>query len=155
MLPRIPAFVACEAQEAPSELSDRSRGTAAQLPHQSFKRCRFHYLPRRPWGLRSAAQSGKVFVAREQRKLAATLAADVVGYSRLMGRDENGALAALVVSCGGLVERAANPLFFKTTSYERAAFPLQSGKRCPGGRSSTTLAQQHAPVLHPSMRHLQ
>jgi len=26
-------------------------------------------------------------VAREQRKLAAILAADVVGYSRLMGRD--------------------------------------------------------------------
>jgi hypothetical protein len=28
-------------------------------------------------------------VAREQRKLAAILAADVVGYSRLMGRDES------------------------------------------------------------------
>ena len=27
-------------------------------------------------------------MAREQRKLAAILAADVVGYSRLMGRDE-------------------------------------------------------------------
>jgi len=32
-------------------------------------------------------------VAREQRKLAAILAADVVSYSRLMGRDESGALA--------------------------------------------------------------
>jgi class 3 adenylate cyclase len=32
-------------------------------------------------------------VAREQRKLAAILAADVVGYSRLMGRDESGTLA--------------------------------------------------------------
>jgi class 3 adenylate cyclase len=31
--------------------------------------------------------------AREQRKLAAILAADVVGYSRLMGRDESGTLA--------------------------------------------------------------
>src|SRR5262245_56388648 len=30
---------------------------------------------------------GAVPVAREQRKLAAILAADVVGYSRLMGRD--------------------------------------------------------------------
>ena len=30
-------------------------------------------------------------LAREQRKLAAILAADVVGYSRLMGRDESGA----------------------------------------------------------------
>jgi hypothetical protein len=36
-----------------------------------------------------------VSVAREQRKLAAILAADVVGYSRLMGRDESGTLAAL------------------------------------------------------------
>jgi len=32
---------------------------------------------------------------REQRKLAAVLAADVVGYSRLMGRDESGTLARL------------------------------------------------------------
>jgi hypothetical protein len=29
-------------------------------------------------------------LAREQRKLAAIIAADVVGYSRLMGRDESG-----------------------------------------------------------------
>jgi adenylate cyclase len=34
-------------------------------------------------------------VAREQRKLAAILAADVVSYSRLMGRDESGTLARL------------------------------------------------------------
>ncbi len=34
-------------------------------------------------------------MAREQRKLAAVLAADVVGYSRLMGRDESGTLARL------------------------------------------------------------
>jgi len=33
-------------------------------------------------------------VAREQRKLAAILAADVVGYSRLMGRDESSTLAS-------------------------------------------------------------
>jgi adenylate cyclase len=32
-------------------------------------------------------------VAREQHKLAAILAADVVGYSRLMGQDESGTLA--------------------------------------------------------------
>jgi TolB-like protein/class 3 adenylate cyclase/tetratricopeptide (TPR) repeat protein len=32
---------------------------------------------------------------REQRKLAAIVAADVVGYSRLMGQDESGTLAAL------------------------------------------------------------
>src|SRR5215471_5932537 len=34
-------------------------------------------------------------LAREQRKLAAILAADIVGYSRLMGRDESGTLARL------------------------------------------------------------
>lgn len=34
-------------------------------------------------------------LAREQRKLAAILAADVVGYSRLMGRDESGTHARL------------------------------------------------------------
>jgi adenylate cyclase len=35
------------------------------------------------------------FRGREQRKLAAIVAADVVGYSRLMGRDESGTLARL------------------------------------------------------------
>jgi TolB-like protein/class 3 adenylate cyclase len=34
-------------------------------------------------------------MAREQRRLAAIVAADVVGYSRLMGKDETGTLAAL------------------------------------------------------------
>ena len=34
-------------------------------------------------------------MAREQRRLAAILAADVVGYSRLMGRDESGTLTRL------------------------------------------------------------
>jgi len=37
-------------------------------------------------------------VAREQRKLAAILAADVVGYSRLMGRDDGGTPAQGPVS---------------------------------------------------------
>src|SRR4051794_19989636 len=45
--------------------------------------------------LRSLQKCGEVSVAREQRKLAAILAADVVGYSRLMGRDESGTLARL------------------------------------------------------------
>ena len=31
----------------------------------------------------------------EQRRLAAILSADVTGYSRLMGRDENGTLVLL------------------------------------------------------------
>jgi TolB-like protein/class 3 adenylate cyclase len=34
-------------------------------------------------------------VAREQRRLAAIVAADIVGYSRLMGRDESGTVARL------------------------------------------------------------
>ena len=34
-------------------------------------------------------------LAREQRRLAAIVAADVVGYSRLMGRNESGTLARL------------------------------------------------------------
>ena len=38
---------------------------------------------------------GKFPVAREQRKLAAIVAADVVGCSRLMGRDESGTVARL------------------------------------------------------------
>jgi len=38
---------------------------------------------------------GEALLAREQRRLAAIVAADVVGYSRLMGRDESGTLARL------------------------------------------------------------
>jgi class 3 adenylate cyclase len=38
---------------------------------------------------------GEILLPREQRKLAAILAADVVGYSRPMGRDGSGTLARL------------------------------------------------------------
>jgi TolB-like protein/class 3 adenylate cyclase len=38
---------------------------------------------------------GEIPLAREQRRLAAILSGDVVGYSRLMGRDESGTLARL------------------------------------------------------------
>ena len=34
----------------------------------------------------------------EQRRLAAIVSADVAGYSRLMGRDESGTLAAVPLS---------------------------------------------------------
>src|SRR6188474_1657153 len=40
-------------------------------------------------------RSEEVPLAREQRRLAAIVAADVVGYSRLMGRDETGTLVRL------------------------------------------------------------
>jgi class 3 adenylate cyclase len=42
-------------------------------------------------------------VVREQPKLAAILAADVVGYSRLMGRDESGTLARSAVISSRIV----------------------------------------------------
>lgn len=42
-----------------------------------------------------AWRGGGIRLAREQRRLAAIVAADVVGYSRLMGRDESGTLARL------------------------------------------------------------
>ena len=42
--------------------------------------------------------------ARPQRRLAAILAADVVGYSRLMGRDEAGTLARVKAARGKVLE---------------------------------------------------
>ena len=39
----------------------------------------------------------EVPLAREQQKLAAILAADIVGYPRVMGRDESGTLAVMKV----------------------------------------------------------
>ncbi len=41
---------------------------------------------------------------RAQRRLAAILAADVVGYSRLMGEDETGTLTALKELRAGLID---------------------------------------------------
>jgi class 3 adenylate cyclase len=40
-------------------------------------------------------RGGRNRFAREQRRLEAILAGDVVGYSRLMGRDESGTVARL------------------------------------------------------------
>jgi class 3 adenylate cyclase len=61
-----------------------SRHYVSRIIAQPSKR--FHD-PR--WG------GGEIPMAREQRRLAAIIAADVVGYSRLMGRDEGGTLARL------------------------------------------------------------
>ncbi len=44
---------------------------------------------------RETRQGGDVAEERIQRRLAANLAADVIGYSRLMGSDEEGTLARL------------------------------------------------------------
>jgi hypothetical protein len=49
------------------------------------------HFPALPSALRSAVENGEVPVAREQRKLAAILAADVIGYSRLMGGETRAA----------------------------------------------------------------
>ena len=42
----------------------------------------------------------------EQRRLAAIVSADVAGYSRLMGRDESGTLAALKALRQEVIDRA-------------------------------------------------
>ena len=44
---------------------------------------------------------------REERRLTTILSADIGGYSRLMGRDEAGTLAALKAHRGELVEPKA------------------------------------------------
>jgi len=52
----------------------------------------------------------------EQRRLAAIVAADVVGYSRLMGRDESGTLAALKALRRELIDPAIAVLPFANVS---------------------------------------
>jgi class 3 adenylate cyclase len=52
-------------------------------------------LPRVLVDLRLPARSPGGSLADEKRRLAAIIAADVVGYSRLMGRDESGTLSRL------------------------------------------------------------
>ncbi len=52
----------------------------------------------------NAHQGGIVAEERVQRRLAAILVADVVGYSRLMGADEEGTLAALTNHLKDLIE---------------------------------------------------
>ncbi|MCW5744827.1 MAG: hypothetical protein KIT36_01325 [Alphaproteobacteria bacterium] len=51
-------------------------------------------------------ESGGRVLGREQRRLAAIVAADVVGYSRLMGRDESGTLARLRAHRTDLIDPA-------------------------------------------------
>jgi class 3 adenylate cyclase len=52
-------------------------------------------IDRRPGLLRAAVTEGTLGAERVERRLAAVLAADVAGYSRLMERDEAGTLARL------------------------------------------------------------
>src|SRR5262245_9897444 len=64
-------------------------GSKGQLKIYCFLPCR-----RRTPTILARRNRGKA-LAREQRRLAAIMAVDVVGYSRLMGRDESGTLARL------------------------------------------------------------
>src|SRR5262245_33997622 len=60
------------------------------------RRCRFHCLQgARSLECKPRVRDGETQMPREQRRLAAIVSADVAGYSRLMGRDESGTLAAL------------------------------------------------------------
>src|SRR5262245_5426283 len=59
-----------------------------------WNRTRFHLIPFRS-SIQGHDPAEDAPLAREQRRLAAILAADVVGYSRLMGRDESGTVARL------------------------------------------------------------
>ena len=61
------------------------------------------HLFARPLPLRNALRSDRQVMAgkRFERRLAAILAADVSGYSRLMGRDEEGTLARLMAPALG------------------------------------------------------
>src|SRR6266536_642319 len=47
---------------------------------------------------------GEDALTRDQRRLAAIISADVVGYSRLMGRDESGTLAGLKAHRAELID---------------------------------------------------
>src|SRR5258705_13098086 len=60
---------------------------------------------RRPWARLYRSREGPpVPPERIERKLAAILAADVAGYSRLMGADEEGTLARLKACRGELLD---------------------------------------------------
>jgi class 3 adenylate cyclase len=70
------------------------------------------------------------------RKLAAILAADVAGYSRLMGADEDGTLAQLKAHRRTLVDpkiKGHRGKIIKTTDARAAAWP-----RCPSPAAMVT-----------------
>ena len=92
-------------------LSRRFRPVLPQLRSLRAPRRRVEDDPQETFGVATLALLNALFVAyngrvtlpeagmveeRVQRRLAAVLAADVVGYSRLMGEDEEGTLAALI-----------------------------------------------------------
>ena len=68
----------------PTDFNPRSRDATRAIASLAY--CRVNRTP----GVDRLMSEGRV-----ERRLAAILAADVVGYSRLMGADEEGTLAAL------------------------------------------------------------
>jgi hypothetical protein len=81
-----------------------------------------------PWAFYDPLwKAREVPVAREQRKLAAILAADVVGYSRLMGRDESGTLARLR-------EHRKERLELEAAASPGSLFARVPTLNCPNGR---------------------
>jgi TolB-like protein/Tfp pilus assembly protein PilF len=81
----------CNHKKSPIRIPVAAQHTVTRLGGFSAKR--YYVLP--CWILRRQAFTGFMAEERVNRKLAAILAADVVGYSRLMASDEEGTLAAL------------------------------------------------------------
>jgi class 3 adenylate cyclase len=55
--------------------------------------------------LQRRASQGGVSLQRENRRLAAIIAADIAGYSRLIGQDEEGTLRALRAHRNEFIDR--------------------------------------------------
>ena len=90
-------------------------------------------------------------MAREQRKLAAILAADVVGYSRLMGRNENGTLAVLVAFRHGRVNPAIRILNRRAANLRSSRQRLANQPPSVISQASVAPAVDHQPPLLNSM----
>src|ERR1700754_2839497 len=94
----------------------------------------------------TAARRGEfVTGGRVERRLAAILAADVAGYSRLMGADEVGTLAALKAHRREVVDLAIaqhHGRIVKTTGASRGARAGRVRQRMCNNRT-------HAPIVGP------
>ncbi len=79
------------------------------MPGAALGRSDAHLVDRSPLALTPVWGAVKVpgmAVERNARRLCAILAADVAGYSRLMGADEDGTLTALTAHCSELIDPA-------------------------------------------------
>ena len=89
--------------------------------------------------------------ARVQRRLAAIMAADVVGYSRLMGEDEAGTLAALKKDAEKKGDQYWKPVNEDPNSAKvrRACPPGSASRPEPGGRGGYRPARGRTRSLAP------